>query len=286
MWEHQCPVCRTFVEPTVIYCPKCLAPFNKEQWRVPPRFTKGRKAMSDYAHNILAPKLNPVDRALLFRYFTWLFNDGFETNDFTRWSGTSVAAGCSLTTEQLHVHHGRYNARAVTDGLINYENAAPFFTLPNRNDIYVRSYNKVLSHNINADGDRIFFTGINMVTAAGLLGGWKRTGGVIKWAITTRIAAAFVDTFSTGPLPAVNTWYCVELYWLYNAVNGIARMWVDGLLHCQKTGDTTNYGQCIGFGTGGVAQCAGFVACDVVADCCVAADSYIGVEPKLTAQVI
>ena len=73
MWEYQCPNCELYIESKVDACPKCNTPFDKLRWRVPPRFHRSYKALSEYAHKVLAPKLSPEKRELLFQYFTEYF---------------------------------------------------------------------------------------------------------------------------------------------------------------------------------------------------------------------
>ena len=82
-WEYRCPCCSTYVESNISFCPNCKMPFDEKKWRVPPRFFKSHEAMSDYAHKVLAPKLSPIQRELLFKYFTELFSSGWENSGGT-----------------------------------------------------------------------------------------------------------------------------------------------------------------------------------------------------------
>ena len=94
-WEHRCPRCSTYVEVNSSFCPKCKTAFNEKKLRVPPRFLKSYEAMSEYAHKVLAPKLTAKERELLFKYFTEMFSDGFESGDFSEWTGTSGSSAVS-----------------------------------------------------------------------------------------------------------------------------------------------------------------------------------------------
>lgn len=111
-WEYCCPNCNTYSESDKSFCPNCKAPFDEKKWRVPPRFLKSHDAMSEYAHKVLAPKLTPKQRELLFQYFTELFNDGFESGDFSAWTATSTTGvGSALIVEDVNPHHVTYNAK-------------------------------------------------------------------------------------------------------------------------------------------------------------------------------
>jgi len=112
-WEYRCPRCSTYVESNKSFCPNCKTPFDEKKWRVPPRFLKSHDAMSKYAHKVLAPKLTPKQRELLFQYFTDLFSDGqagstMETSsNFDAWDGTT--GNPEVSTNQAH--HGSNSAR-------------------------------------------------------------------------------------------------------------------------------------------------------------------------------
>ena len=93
-WEYRCPCCNIYGESNAAFCPKCRTSFDEKKWRVPPRFLKNHEAMSEYAHKVLAHKLAPEQRKLLFEYFTELFSDDFESEDFSEWDGNSTSSGC------------------------------------------------------------------------------------------------------------------------------------------------------------------------------------------------
>ncbi|MQY62584.1 hypothetical protein GH146_04810 [archaeon] len=110
MWEHRCSGCGTYVESNMSFCPNCKTPFDEKRWRVPPRFLKSHDAMSEYAHKVLAPKLTPEQRELLFQYFTELFSDGFESGDFSEWSGTQGSPAVISADPHHGTSHGEFEA--------------------------------------------------------------------------------------------------------------------------------------------------------------------------------
>ena len=106
-WEYRCPSCSTYIELNKSFCPNCKTPFDEKRWRVPPSFFKNHDAMSKYAHNVLAPKLTPKQRELLFQYFTELFTDGFEDGTIDAWDGIA-SFGATGDIQSSVVHTGTY----------------------------------------------------------------------------------------------------------------------------------------------------------------------------------
>jgi len=142
-WEYRCPSCSTYVESSKPFCPKCKTRFDEKKWRVPPRFLKSRDALSNYAHRVLAPKLSSKQRELLFKYFTELFNDGFESGDFSAW----VTGGSGTTTIiEDPVHHGDYAAQGVGTQAYWFKQLASSYS-----DLYFRGYIRLSSVSTYAD---------------------------------------------------------------------------------------------------------------------------------------
>ncbi len=112
-WEYRCPCCSTYIESNKSFCPNCKTALDENKLRVPPRFLKSHDAMNEYAHNVLAPKLTPEQRELLFQYFTELFSSGWEDSggsditDGGKWTGTYGTP----TVVGSPVHHGSYAAK-------------------------------------------------------------------------------------------------------------------------------------------------------------------------------
>ena len=129
-WEHRCPGCGTYVESNMSFCPNCKTAFDEKRWRVPPRFLKSHDAMSEYAHKVLAPKLTSEQRILLFKYFTELFSNGFESGNFSAW--TSTAGSPAVVASP--VHHGNYSGEFDASG----EYAQADFT--GQTEVYGRCY--------------------------------------------------------------------------------------------------------------------------------------------------
>ena len=152
IWEYQCPKCGAYLgyEP-VEYCVKCGARFTPEQARVPPRFLKNYKAMSEFAHKVLAPKLTEKQRQLLFKYFTTIFEDSFESGDFSAWTG-GVGGTHTVTSEKSY--QGSYSAKADFG---NSDNCFHYKSITATNPLWRRGYFYLDSINLGDEGDRVGF---------------------------------------------------------------------------------------------------------------------------------
>ncbi|MFN3329236.1 MAG: hypothetical protein ACK40U_10400, partial [Fervidobacterium pennivorans] len=55
--------------------------------------------------SLILPFVNPV-------FATEIFSDGFESGDFSAWTGTAQSSG-TVTVVTENPHHGTYSAKAV-----------------------------------------------------------------------------------------------------------------------------------------------------------------------------
>ena len=268
MWQYICPNCpdSKVLSEKVHHCVKCGAEFNDEKWRVPPRFLKNSKAMSDYAHKVLAPKLSPEQRELLFKYFTVLFSDGFESGDFSAW--TTVGSP-SIVTDP--VVRGNYAARFPADSNV-------YHTFGSRDEVYERAYVSVSTlPTIEGASRRL----LNIQTIAASIfcaASLSYVSGAVRWKFSAFGAIGWAEnTYSTTPLPKTNTYFCLEIWWKRNTLNG-AKLWVNGALKC--TVDDTTSGDMPGRVVVGPEYGVNYSP-TVDVDCVVVADTYIGpVEPE------
>ena len=277
-FEYCCPVCSAYTEPTISFCPKCKTVFDEPKWRVPPRFLKNHKTMSEYAHRILAPKLNPQQRELLLHWFTQIFADGFETEDDNFnvvWTGKDVSGGVgSATVETLNPHHGSKNAKMVTNNVVNaYTNCYKTFSA--QAITYLRYYVK-LNNLPPANDNQMFLGGVADADGSdSVYSILKNVGGDIFWQLGVRITSVYTFyTEASASNPATGVYYCVEV--LRDLTNQVATLWVDGVQKITQTGlsQTSNTAQTaigIPYQSYAVSQTAYF-------DCVVVADIYIGPE--------
>jgi len=195
---------------------------------------------------------------------TEIFSDGFETGNFNAWTGTSGTP--SIITDP--VHHGTYAmmCNAVEYAYKTLASSQPF--------IYHRCY--VRTNTVPASGEYVDVMW-GRATSTTIFGASVGYSGGVKWRLCYRNGATWTNYWTSIPA-VVNTWYCVEIYWKLGASDGQVQMWIDGELAADlKDLDTDNYGNCTAVRNGVLSE--GFAgAFEVVEDCVVVADAYIGEE--------
>ena len=204
-----------------------------------------------------------------------LFGDGFESASFKAWTGTSSTTGETKTVVTSPTHHGSYSAQFTSNGGGGTENAFSYETISPTGEVYARDYVYVSQSGIVDNNDRfqaiMLRTGITSIAYAG----WRQTVGAVKWSLTIRNGASLVTAYS-ATLPELNRWYCVELHWMNDPVDGLGELWVDGVKVCSVAGkDTSAYGDAtsVRFGLVEVVGCGPM---SVYVDCVKISDYYIG----------
>jgi hypothetical protein len=275
-WEYKCPKCGAFYLSSVQICIECGEPFNFEKWRIPPRFLASDEAMSRYAHEVLAPTLTEEKRRLLFRYFTVLFEDGFESlpNPFSPWTGISVAPGETLEGASSQKHHGSYSCHALCASGGHY--AFCYKELASaRSELYMRLYVR-LPHDLLSNGLIVI-----KFTDLGDSSGGIFAYSIVKCGCGNLYAIGVYNRFDGWHFSglfslALNTWHYVELQGKVDVADG----WFKGLWN----GEEKVVGS--GYNTGAIniqRVDAGIVYnwesnCELYVDCVVVADVPIGVE--------
>src|SRR3989337_2094782 len=107
MWEYICPKCRKGVKQSAHQCTHCSEKFPLAI-RVPPSFLKDPEKLEAYVHKHIFPRVSEFERNYLTKYFTVIFSDGFESGDFSAWTGTVGGP----TVSNVQAHHGTYSCRA------------------------------------------------------------------------------------------------------------------------------------------------------------------------------
>jgi hypothetical protein len=272
-WEYRCPCCSTYVESNISFCPNCKTLFDEKRWRVPPRFLKSHEAMSEYAHKVLAPKLTSKQRKLLFQYFTELFSDGFESGDFSAWTGTTTTNGGTVSVVDTVFHHGSYSCKATIPSSHSHANVYKDFT--GQDEVYARGYFR-FSALPTSNGEDIWFIEI-----------LEQTGEVVKVSIyhdgsnlKLRAHSFITGSYYSGVLSfSVDTWYCVELHLDRDNSAGVLEVYLDGSKEIEQTDIDTDKGNAYDQVRAG--HIYSDVVSDVYVDCVVVADTYIGPEEEV-----
>jgi len=223
---------------------------------------------------------NNRDRYPLMK--TWpsraILENGFESGSFSAWSGTSVSSGETASVTNTMSHHGIYSAIFTSNGGGGWERARCYKSTASFSELYVRAYVLVSQSGIVDNDDRIHFIRLRTETNEAVFAGWRKTGGLIKWTIAVRHGTGWVDAYSASR-PSLNRWYCVELYWKKDSVNGLSKLWVDGTMVCSVSGKNTAYVGDVNRVDFGLAQLFSCGVTKVYGDCWATSTTYIDPEP-------
>lgn len=210
-----------------------------------------------------------------------IFQDGFESGDFSTWTETSITSGASLTVETTNPHHGSYSARSYIFSQPAWTNAfckKNLGTTYSEVPVYFRVY--VYVDNFSSTGHlrgfmhlrgsgRVMFTvGLHSNRALRL---YRFHNG------------SYYNTISTTILD-LDTWYCVEIKGVADidgSGDGEVRVYLNGnevsdltftnQIHDSYSGLRYVEAGCIdGYNT----------EATIYIDCVVVADTYIGPEPE------
>lgn len=276
MWEHICPKCRNEVKKNSHRCLHCGERFPLAI-RVPPLFLKDPKKLEAYVHKHVFPRVSEFERNYLTQYFTTLFSDGFESNDFSAWTGTTSGGGSSAPAIITNpVHHGTHAAAfaTVANGwTVAYKNFSSTYSTA-----YARSYvqfsatptsgNRLYIYPILFEGD----AAAHILVAALLY----NNAGTLNWDLEYRTDSVESNhVYSLAPTITINTWYCVEIRFTGATGSGQVGLYINGNLVASATG-LTNDDYLAGRLEIGAYSLA--MSATTRHDCVVVADAYIGTE--------
>jgi hypothetical protein len=167
---------------------------------------------------------------------SYLFYDGFESGDFSKWNGTILTSGETATVTTTRPHHGTYSALFTTNGTGGTERAYSYvnFSFSPQTEIYVRGYFNIENGLSMVDNDdRFNFFALqnangDTIASAGV----RRINDADLWSITTSLTGIWNATQG----PSTNQWYCVELYVKINSPNGALTLWINGVPVINQTG--------------------------------------------------
>ena len=164
-----------------------------------------------------------------------IFSDGFESGDFSAWSGARTSTGASADVADTLPHTGTYSGIYSSDGDDTWERTYSYIAVAPMSEVYARGYVYVDQPGITDNGDRFYF--IALGNGAGCAG-WNMQGGVVRWHLLIRDRFGWVGALSSSS-PSLNTWYSVELHWVSDSTNGYAELYVDGVLVLSISGKNT-----------------------------------------------
>jgi fibronectin type 3 domain-containing protein len=164
-----------------------------------------------------------------------IFNDGFESDDFSRWSGIFQSNG-TISVQSIDPQFGTYHSQFVSDAT-NWDGyGGSYFNIPTtQTSLYFRAYYKFDSLP-SANGREYKFSRMHSPQTWEFVSvSLRRENDTYFWRL--RFKGNFVD--SPPFTPQTNTWYSIELYAKVNTSEGEARLWVDGELKAFLSADAS-----------------------------------------------
>jgi hypothetical protein len=265
LFDYICPRCRREVKKKSHKCPYCGENYGVPLC-VPPKVFKDSKALEEYVHKHVFPKVSAWQREYLAKYFTIIFQSGFETGDFSEWTGTEGAP--TIVAAPAPVHHGSYAALCNSESRI-------YKTFSAQNVVYFRFYVQT-SGVPTSSGEWIHIATVWAGTSESIQIRIQHDGTSAKFALRNYNAGILVyGTTTVQP----NTWYCIEVK-AHNSGYGTGDiLYVNGV---QEATDRTSYGAYGALTEVDVKQYTEYGYKNIYFDCCVVADTGpIGSEPGI-----
>lgn len=262
VWDYICPRCRTEVPENSHECLHCHERYQIPL-KVPSAILKDRERLERYVHEVIFPKVTPLHRTYLAQFFTEIFNDGFESGDFSAWDSTTGSP--TIVTDP--VHHGTYAMEATgTAGIYATKTIS-------ETTVFVRAYFKWSTLYSYPGSDNSVTSPIRLQIGASIATKLNVWSDYVRGYIAGQFYGGSA-TISTGE------WHCLEVKYVVSLTAGELGVWLDGeevfTVKAQDTGsttvDTVNIGLC-DYST---------ISTTVNVDCVVVADAYIGPETAET----
>jgi len=160
----------------------------------------------------------------VFEQMPKLFEDGFESGDFSQWSTVVPTSGETYTVVDNLKYDGSYGARFTTNGDGGTERVYIYKNIGAQTELYVRGYFNLQSGLPldNANNRFNIFSFVNAGAAIASMGVIRNQGADV-WYINSGLG---VWNATSGP--ATNQWYCVEFYIKIGSTDGALAVYIDG----------------------------------------------------------
>lgn len=166
-----------------------------------------------------------------------IFSSGFESGDFSEWTGTATSSG-SAEIISTGAHHGTYRANFTITNTGSGFYAYAYQTITSTSEIYLRAY--IMYDTLPGSGNTGTFTyQIRGTAGISVIGIWTNATGTY-WHLNVLESGSDVDYYWAGTPPVIDTWYSVELYTKVHATVGAYTLWIDGVEAIAVTGKDTN----------------------------------------------
>jgi hypothetical protein len=233
-----------------------------------------------YSYNSATKKLT-ISVAETFVIDPYIFADGFESGDTSRWTAEYKSSGETLTVITDMRHHGSYGLQAYANGGAVGEYAYVQQAITSQDPCYVRVYYRFNAFPA-AGAEFIVSPQLRYSTATGYrfaAMAITNVAGTCKWKLYYKTGDSDGTVTVDSPLPQINTWYSVEVGVDIDNSTGWARLWIDGTQVAEATGlDNNNPGAGVLIVQVGERYSSSAFEHYVYVDCAVIDDTYIGAE--------
>ena len=202
---------------------------------------------------------------------TYIFEDGFESGDFSEWTGTKTLNG-NIEVDSTHVYQGSYAAHANVTQTAGWEKASCYKDITAKATVFARAYFYITTMPINTH----YLTLIKLSnTSTGFSNSFRvKPDGYLE--IYYRDNGGYQTDTSATQLN-VNMWYCIEVKTVISSSEGEVRVYLDGsevtdLTHTGLNNSDTGNVNRIYFGIDPAYDTPG----ELWFDCVVVDDEYIG----------
>jgi len=206
-----------------------ITPFSEIETVVLPRFIPIAVVLSQECEGEHAPEAS--------------FKDGFESGDFSAWSGLTLTSGDDAIVGQKSSYYGEYGAKFQTYSIASgTKRACVYKNIDESPVVYARGYFCIAQGLPLVDTDDHF----TLLQFLGSGGNWicslqvRRVQGEDRFAIH-----AFTGDMqtTTAVYPTSDTWYCIELFAQIHATKGAIKAYIDDVERLSLTHiDTTMLG--------------------------------------------
>lgn len=184
-----------------------------------------------------------------------LFEDGFESGDFSVWNGTYATAGDNATVTPLDPYEGIFHSNFQTGSIVSGVRYAYVYALlsPIVSEVYARGYFYIVDGlPLDDNNDRFGLIGFEVGGQLHCTFRIQRSGGVDRFGIIGYNGSSVVAKSTDAIYPVEGRWYCVEFYIKVHSTRGEYRAWINGVKRLSITNlNTTRYGtgvSCVRFG--------------------------------------
>lgn len=158
------------------------------------------------------------------------FADGFESGNFSAWTGTYMTPGATATIVNTLSYESNYSAQFASNGTGGLEEAYCYESIPASPILYASGYFYVSQSGIEQNGDSFYLIAFTANGSIVAYAGWRRTNGEDLWNLMIMNATGWASVYS-NLTPSLDAWHNVQLYCTQGA-NGTAELYVDGILVC------------------------------------------------------